>query len=72
MSAEEITSADQRKPENIKAWRLGWLLVAALIASMLFGNHEGRMANIWLLSIVGLILAALAADYVLRKRGIKS
>ncbi len=71
VSAEEVTSADQRKPDNIKAWRLGWLLVAVLIASMLFGNHEGRMANIWLLSIVGLILAGLVADGYLRHRGIK-
>ncbi len=71
MSAEEVTSADQRKPENIKVWRLGWLLVAALIASMLFGNHQGRMANIWLLSLVGLILTGLAGDYAMRKRGIK-
>lgn len=71
MSADEILSVDQRKPENITAWRYGWLLAAALIAVMLFGNHEGQVENVWLIGIVGAILAGLTADRYLRKRGIK-
>jgi hypothetical protein len=71
VSTEEILSADQRKPDNLKLWRLGWLVGAALVAVMWFGNHEGRMENVWLLVVAGGIVLGVLADTLARKKGYK-
>ncbi|MGH3428002.1 MAG: DUF2631 domain-containing protein [Terriglobales bacterium] len=71
MSTEEILSADQRKPDNLKFWHLGWLVGAALVAVMWFGNHEGRMENVWLLVVAGGIVGGVLTDIWARAKGYK-
>ena len=71
MAQEQVTSADQRKPDKIKLWYAGWLLGALLTLSMLFGNHRGRVEDLWLVVIAAGIVAGVIADYWMRKRGMK-
>ena len=56
--SEPVTSPDQRKPRNPKPARIGAIVSAALLLLMMFGNHEGRVEDLWLMG-----LAALPVDH---------
>ncbi|HIV58180.1 MAG TPA: DUF2631 domain-containing protein [Candidatus Stackebrandtia faecavium] len=68
---EPVTSPDQRKPTNRK---LAYTVAIAAIVTMLaylFGNHEGRVEDLWLLGSAAVILAALVADWLMVRNGLR-
>lgn len=71
---EPITSPDQRRPTISKRLaRFGLLAtVLILVAMALGGNHEGRVEDIWVLGIAGLLLLILIVDFILRRTGLRS
>ena len=69
---EPVTSPDQHKPGNLKLARTGGVLSILVLLAMLCGNHRGRIEDIWLVSIAALIAAAMVADWVLRRNGLRS
>ncbi|HLT11562.1 MAG TPA: DUF2631 domain-containing protein [Micromonosporaceae bacterium] len=75
MAGEEpITSPDQHRPTISKRLaRFGLLAtVLILVAMALGGNHEGRVEDIWVLGIAGLLLLILIVDFILRRTGLRS
>jgi len=69
--SEPVTSPDQRKPGHRKAGRIGAVVSALILLSMLIGNHEGRIEDLWLIGFAGLLLAAVIGDAVLRRNGLR-
>jgi hypothetical protein len=69
---EPVTSPDQRKPGHRKAGRIGAVLSAVALLSMLIGNHEGSTEEIWLIGIAVALLAIVIGDAVLRRNGLRS
>lgn len=68
---EPVTSPDQRKPTNRKlAYTVA---IAAIITSVVyvFGNHEGRVEDLWLLFTAGVITLALIADWLMVRTGLR-
>lgn len=73
MAAEEpVTAPDQHKPSNPRLARLLGVLIIVGLLSMLFGNHEGRVEDLWLIGIAALIAAMLVGDWLMRKNGLRS
>ncbi|MEV1287336.1 DUF2631 domain-containing protein [Micromonospora sp. NPDC049679] len=70
--SEPVTSPDQLKPGNRKAGRIGAVVSALVLLAMTIGNHEGRVEDIWLVSIALLLLAIVIGDAVLRRNGLRS
>jgi uncharacterized membrane protein YdcZ (DUF606 family) len=68
---EIVTSPDQHKPGNRKLAYTGGIVSAVILLLMLFGNHHGRVEDLWLVVVAALLVAAIVADIVLRKNGIK-
>ena len=72
MAAEEqILSPDQRKPTNHKAMYTGLLVSAAIILSFLFGNHLGRVEDLFLILSAGSLVSIVAVDAWMRRSGMK-
>jgi hypothetical protein len=73
VSAEEepVYSPDQLKPGNRKAARLGALGSAAVLLLFFWGNHEGNTENIFLVVFAAGLVAAVIADVILRRNGLK-
>jgi hypothetical protein len=70
---EPVTSPDQHKPMvSPRLARLGAVLGALAILSMLIGNHEGRVEDIFLIVTAGILLLIPIVDFVLRRNGLKS
>lgn len=69
---EPVTSPDQRKPGHRKLGRIGAVVSALIMLSMLIGNHEGRIENIWLIALAVGLLAIVGGDIVLRRNGLRS
>ncbi len=69
---EPVTSPDQHKPGTPRLARVGGLLTIGVLLAMLCGNHRGRIEDIWLVSLAGLVGLALVADWVLRRNGLRS
>jgi uncharacterized protein DUF2631 len=70
---EPVTAPDQHKPSNPRLARLGAVVsVLLLVAMALFGNHRGRVEDVWLLGTAALIVVAMVADWVLRRNGLRS
>ncbi|GAA4163654.1 hypothetical protein GCM10022251_46730 [Phytohabitans flavus] len=67
-----MTSPDQRKPGSRKASRISAFVVAVILLSMLFGNHQGRTEDIFLIVIAAGLLLALVGDVILRRNGLRS
>ena len=74
MSGEEpVTSPDQHKPMvSPRLARLGAVLGALALLAMLFGNHQGRVEDIFLIVTAGILLLIPIVDFVLRRNGLKS
>ncbi|PZM95083.1 MAG: hypothetical protein DIU79_08245 [Actinobacteria bacterium] len=70
--SEPVTSPDQRKPRNPKPARIGAIVSAALLLLMMIGNHEGRVEDLWLMSLAALLLIIVIGDVVLRRNGLRS
>ncbi len=68
---EPVSSPDQHKPGHPRAARFGAAVVALLLISLIFENHEGRIGDIWLIAGATLLLVSLVADRVLRRRGLR-
>ena len=72
MAAEEqIVSPDQRKPVNRKAMYSAMLIGAAIILTFLFGNHPGRVEDVFLLVFAGGLVLFVVVDAWLRKSGLR-
>jgi hypothetical protein len=68
---EPVTSPDQHKPGHPRAARVGAAVTVLLILTMLVGNHEGRVEDIWLIASAGVLVLALVGDWVLRRNGLR-
>ena len=68
---EEVTLPDQHKPGPIRAARIGAAITVVALLAMVCGNHKGRIEDIFLVLTAGLIVAAMVADWVLRKNGLR-
>jgi hypothetical protein len=72
VAAEEpVTSPDQHKPGPNKAARLGAVVVIVALLAMVFPWHKGHVEDIFLVTTAALIAAALIADWLLRKNGLR-
>lgn len=68
---EPVTSPDQRKPTNRKvAYTAGILAIVTMLA-YLYGNHEGRVEDLWLLFTAGVIAIALVTDWLMVRNGLR-
>jgi hypothetical protein len=70
---EMITSPDQHKPTIKRRTALvgAFATVVLLVLMAMFGNHEGRVEEIWLFGIAGLIVLYVIIDAVLRRNGLR-
>jgi hypothetical protein len=68
---EPVYAPDQLKPGNRKRARRAAIISAAIILLFFWGNHEGNTENIWLVLFAVGLVAAVIADTVLRRNGLK-
>lgn len=72
MAAEEpIVSPDQRKPANRKAMYSALLISAAILLTFLFGNHPGRVEDLFVILSAGILVAIVAVDAWMHKTGLR-
>ncbi|MCT7659358.1 DUF2631 domain-containing protein [Mycobacterium deserti] len=70
VDVEEVPSAEWGwSKENHRAIHIGGLLSAAFLLFMMHGNHVGRVEDFFLIGFAALIVAAVARDWWLRRRG---
>jgi hypothetical protein len=69
---EPVTSPDQHKPANMRLLRLGAVVSAIIILTMVFGNHKGAIEDIFLVAIASGLILLLIVDWVLRRNGLRS
>jgi hypothetical protein len=68
-----VTAPDQHKPGNRKAGRIGAVItIAAIVLMAMFGNHQGRVEEIFSYAVAAFIAAILIADEALRRAGLRS
>ena len=74
MSGEEqVTSPDQHKPTISKRLaRFGAVATIVILLQMLYGNHRGRVEDIFLIAIAALLAVLLVLDFVMRRLGLRS
>ncbi|HEV2086747.1 MAG TPA: DUF2631 domain-containing protein [Cryptosporangiaceae bacterium] len=71
MADEPVIAPDQLRPGHPKLWRGAAVVTAVALVLTLFGNHEGRIENIFVVLTAALLIGALIVDAVLRRYGIK-
>lgn len=69
---EPVTSPDQRKPGNRRAGQVAAVVSALILLSMIIGNHEGNIENIWLVVLALGLLGIVVGDVILRRNGLRS
>ena len=70
VDVEDVPSAEWGwSKENHRAIQIGGLLSAGFLLLMLRGNHVGRVEDIFLIGFAALLLAIVARDWWLRRRG---
>ena len=70
--SEPVTSPDQHKPGNRRAARIGAVLtIVAIVAMGAFGNHQGRVEEIFSYLTAAVIAAILIGDVALRRIGLR-
>ena len=68
---EPVTSPDQRKPTNRKlAYTVAIAGIVTCVAYV-FGNHEGRVEDLWLLATAALLAIGLTADWLMVRNGLR-
>jgi hypothetical protein len=74
MSGQEdvVTSPDQRKPGHPRFDRMGGLVAAALLLLLLLADHPNRIETAWVCGTSAVLLIAVAADWLLRRNGVRS
>jgi peptidoglycan/LPS O-acetylase OafA/YrhL len=68
---EPVTSPDQHKPGPRRAATVGAVVSAVVLVCLAFANNETDTGKPFLFTAAGLIIAALIADFVLRKKGLR-
>jgi protein-S-isoprenylcysteine O-methyltransferase Ste14 len=68
---EIVTSPDQHKPGPKKAAYIGAIVSTVILLLMVLGNHHGKVEDLWLVGVAGVLVLVLLADWALRKNGIK-
>ncbi|NUO58374.1 MAG: DUF2631 domain-containing protein [Hamadaea sp.] len=68
---EPVTSPDQHKPTPVKAARIAGVLSIIALLLMTLGNHEGRVEDVFLVTVAGIIAALIIIDAVLRRNGLR-
>jgi len=68
---EPVTSPDQHKPGHPRAARIGAAVTLLLLLTMLIGNHQGHVEDIWLIAAAGTLALVLVGDWVLRRNGLR-
>ncbi|GAB3647238.1 DUF2631 domain-containing protein [Glycomyces tarimensis] len=72
MAAEEqILSPDQRKPTNRKAMYTALVVGAVIVLSFMFGNHLGRVEDIFLVLTAAILVGIVVVDAWMAKRGLR-
>jgi len=69
--SDPVYAPDQLKPGNRKMARRGALGAAVVMLMFFWGNHEGNTENVFLLLFALGLVAAVIADVVLRRNGLK-
>ena len=70
VDVEDVPSANWGwSQENRKLIHIGGLLSAGFLLLMLRGNHVGRVEDIFLIGFAILLVAVVARDWWLRRRG---
>ncbi|ULE33057.1 DUF2631 domain-containing protein [Mycobacterium sp. IDR2000157661] len=70
VDVEDVPSAEWGwSGENYKALHIGGILAALFLLSLMHGNHVGAIEDLFLIGFAVLILAAVARDWWLRRRG---
>ncbi|HEU5110769.1 MAG TPA: DUF2631 domain-containing protein [Micromonosporaceae bacterium] len=70
--SEPVTSPDQHKPGNRRAARVGAVITIVVIVLMgLFGNHEGRVEEVFSYLVAAALAAILVGDVALRRIGLR-
>jgi len=70
---EQVTSPDQHKPTiSRRLARFGAIATIVILLAMLYGNHRGRVEDIFLIGIAALLALLLVLDFVLRRAGLRS
>jgi hypothetical protein len=74
VSGEEmVTSPDQHKPTiSNRLARFGAVATIVILLAMLFGNHRGRVEDIFLIAFAALLALLLVLDFVLRRLGLRN
>jgi hypothetical protein len=68
---EPVVAPDQLKPGFRRAGQIGGIITILALLAMVPANHD-MSGTVWLVSIAALIAAAMIADVVLRRRGLRS
>jgi uncharacterized protein DUF2631 len=70
---EEVTSPDQHRPTISKRLaRFGAVATILILLAMLYGNHRGRVEDIFLIGTAAVLALLLILDVVLRRLGLRS
>lgn len=66
-----VTSPDQHKPGHPVAARVLGLGSAGFLLLMIWSNHKSQIENAWLIGIAVTIVLIFAADWWLRRNGLR-
>ncbi|MCV7279561.1 DUF2631 domain-containing protein [Mycolicibacterium flavescens] len=70
VDVEEVPSAEWGwSYVNPRVFHIGGLLGAAFLLFMIHGNHTGRVEDLFLIGFAAIIVAFVARDWWLRRRG---
>ena len=70
VDVEDVPSANWGwSKENPRLIRIGGILTALFLLSMMHGNHTGRVEDIFLIFFAVVIFGIVARDWWLRRRG---
>ena len=68
---EPVTSPDQRKPTNRKLTYTVGIAAAITMVAYTFGNHQGRVEDLWLIGFALVIVVSMIADWLLVRNGLR-